>query len=367
MRADYFGSKKLTFFPISRLKSNSGFTLLEILVVISVIGLLCCLLLPAVQAARSTARRMQCSNQAKQLGLACHNFESAKRVLPPWVMVSRQQMVTGHFLILPFLEQDAIFQEANGYSFNVRTKGVSAFACPDDPTLLSATFTGVALSISPGRASSNDGAFGGTSYAVNARLASVAFLSGHPVKADGSMDKIRDGLSQTILFGERMAFSHGDQYPTLSSPNLAAGSFTWSIWTRAGKNALNNWLDGAASAPDFPSPSSLPRNQQTEGYSWWDNPVFDAPYRDSNVPARGPGPRSDPTFRDRFNGVKNPGGIQAGARVGSTDYRRLQALHGSVMIATVADGSVHSVSASIDPIVFQHACDPVDGNPVSLE
>jgi len=102
-------------------RNRRGFTLVELLVVIAIIGALISLLLPAVQAARSTARRMQCSNQAKQLGLACHNFESAKRVLPPWVMVSRQQMVTGHFLILPFLEQDAIFQEANGYSFNVRT------------------------------------------------------------------------------------------------------------------------------------------------------------------------------------------------------------------------------------------------------
>jgi len=349
------------------MRIRKGFTVVELLVVIAIIGTLIGLLLPAVQAARSAARKMQCSNQAKQLGLACHNFESARKVLPPWVLVNAREMVTGHFLLLPFLEQDPIFREADGYSFAVRTKGINAYACPDDPTLSSAKFTGVALTISPGRASSSDGGFGGTSYALNAKLASVSFRAGHPIKADGSMNKIRDGLSQTVLFAERMAFSYGDQYPSSSQPNLAAGSFTWSIWSRAGKNSLNDWQDGASSAPIFPAPSTLTNNQQAEGYSWWDSPVFDAPYRDVGVPGRGPGPRSDPSFRDGFNGVKNPGGIQAGARVGSTDYRRLQALHGNVMITTLADGSVHSIAASIDPIVFQHVCDPVDGNVVSLE
>jgi prepilin-type N-terminal cleavage/methylation domain-containing protein len=69
--------------PQGRNRISRGFTLVELLVVIAIIGVLIALLLPAIQAARESARRMQCTNNMKQLGIGCLNFESAKKQLPP--------------------------------------------------------------------------------------------------------------------------------------------------------------------------------------------------------------------------------------------------------------------------------------------
>ena len=89
------------------MRQRHAFTLVELLVVIAIIGMLIALLLPAVQAAREAARRMQCSNHYKQMGLAIHNFHDAYSALPPAHLgVSKANLFV---LILPFMERQAIY------------------------------------------------------------------------------------------------------------------------------------------------------------------------------------------------------------------------------------------------------------------
>src|SRR5262245_16032316 len=87
---------------------RSGFTLVELLVVIAIIGVLVALLLPAVQAARESARRMQCSNHLKQIGLAVHGFEDVNKVIPYTRLDTRE---TYAVLLLPYLEQGNLFSQ----------------------------------------------------------------------------------------------------------------------------------------------------------------------------------------------------------------------------------------------------------------
>jgi prepilin-type N-terminal cleavage/methylation domain-containing protein len=89
-----------------------AFTLVELLVVIAIIGLLVSLLLPAVQAAREAARRVQCTNHLKQIGLATQNFHDAQKGIPP-AYLSGTGHATWLVLIMPYLELQANFDNAN--------------------------------------------------------------------------------------------------------------------------------------------------------------------------------------------------------------------------------------------------------------
>ena len=89
-----------------------GFTLVELLVVIAIIGILIGLLLPAVQAAREAARRMQCTNNLKQLSLSVHNFHDVNKYFPPICQNnSRFSRISWMMMILPYIEQNAVWEE----------------------------------------------------------------------------------------------------------------------------------------------------------------------------------------------------------------------------------------------------------------
>ena len=132
---------------------KGGFTLVELLVVIAIIGILVGLLLPAVQAAREAARRMQCSNNFKQLGLALHNYHDTYNRLPPRIGGDARGVnhsPSGISRLLPYIEQNALYNQisgpltingtnyppfsVNGWDTNYTpwTAKIPSFICPSD-------------------------------------------------------------------------------------------------------------------------------------------------------------------------------------------------------------------------------------------
>lgn len=231
----------------SSLSSRRGFTLVELLVVIAIIGILVGLLLPAVQAAREAARRMQCSNNIKQIGLATLNYESAHRKFPPgrfdpdYTLGGVPQAIytsypntlptgawTGfrsvHTFILPFMEQGNIY---NMIDFSVPTavrmttgggvtpinanyrayaNAAALFICPSCPN------TGVIITENNYRYNFGGSTpFGGALGTNNNNNTSATSPAGFSCRGNGAFTigralttgSFTDGLSNTAFFSER--------------------------------------------------------------------------------------------------------------------------------------------------------------------
>ncbi|WP_435022454.1 DUF1559 domain-containing protein [Tundrisphaera sp. TA3] len=203
-------------------RKRSGFTLIELLVVIAIIAVLIALLLPAVQAAREAARRSQCTNNLKQLGLAVANYESTNGSLPPGVKY--QVWGTWNVFILPYMEQASLYNAWNN-SGHYADGGLTAlrYAGVANTTVTSAriaTYTCPSDSMSEGYGTHNTLSFNysanygntaintvsGTTSTAPAQVYNTFIYGGAPFTdiliGAVRLGDIRDGQSNTMFFAE---------------------------------------------------------------------------------------------------------------------------------------------------------------------
>ncbi len=124
-------------------RSRNGFTVLELLSVMGIVGLILSLLLPAVGSAREAARRIQCVSQLKQIGIALHNYHDVARCFPPGTQweASHESAYGWAVPLLPYLEQQAVYEEvdrnsllASSVNNAARGRSLGIFLCPTDIT-----------------------------------------------------------------------------------------------------------------------------------------------------------------------------------------------------------------------------------------
>jgi prepilin-type N-terminal cleavage/methylation domain-containing protein/prepilin-type processing-associated H-X9-DG protein len=301
------------------LKRWRGFTLIELLVVIAIIAVLIGLLLPAVQKVREAAARMSCSNNLKQIALACHNCHDVNGRLPPMSGPFQGAQSNGNvfYWLLPFIEQDNLYKTPRkaGLSYYSWFIGgfdpydpgpivqvrVKTFHCPSDPNY------------GEGQTWGNGWAFG--CYAANYQVFGRPEGGNDP--GPGGMNgnaripaTFTDGTSNTIVFAEKYALCRD----------------TGSLWGHGSWE--NNWM-----------PMFVYGNRAgTQGYqsaSGWVGPGKVGPASKFQV-----APNPFETVCDRAVAQSN---------------------HTNGMNVGLGDGSVRFLSASISPNTWWFACTPNGG------
>jgi len=348
-------------------KTRGGFTLVELLVVIAIIGILVGLLLPAVQAAREAARRMSCSNNMKQLGLAVHNYESTFKTvarlssggLTDWGQDSNWNGFSPHTGLLPYIEQGPLFEQVffqdhrrwphyNGHPWAGDTN-------PILPPGRSMTLKQVFAAKIPGfRCPSDreypDAAYPGNNYAFCAGP-SLGWYVGPGARngfwkrvADTKFGDIVDGLSNTIMIGE---FIKGDaDGSTFTNAGDIARGLTFPTPLQANWNAVQ--LDAFAITT-----LAGGGNHVSGGGSHWMGPgMYNSAFNTLAPP--------------NWRGVagNNCGGCGEGDNDGVYPAR---SRHTGGAQHTMGDGSVQFISSNMDFLTYQRLGSAIGGDIATLE
>lgn len=275
---------------------RSGFTLVELLVVIAIIGILVGLLLPAVQAAREAARRMQCSNNVKQIVLALHNYESTNKSFPMawWLDVpggNNLPAMNGNswgFALLPYIEQGNLYAKFDQRfpamknlgpiaknNVQVITTPLSFYKCPSSAYDLTEIYegdaSGAGLPVKWDAAPSDyiattgvRGVFANLAYAGNAggsRHGALQVYGPYGNNRSGKIGNIVDGTSNTFLIGERTGGPHvfvgTTKAGVLSQLLTSTNGGGWG-------DVLNgeNWISGGLYANSFNPANPAPYLQE---------------------------------------------------------------------------------------------------------
>jgi prepilin-type N-terminal cleavage/methylation domain-containing protein len=324
---------------------RAGFTLVELLVVVAIIGVLVGLLLPAVQSAREAARRMSCGNNLRQMGLALQNFESSNKVFPSSLRPTPPDSSglfggwSVHAQLLAYLEQGNVYQNINfdqPYSAqsSISAVRVKSFICPAEIRSTPKFNTvGDVVHIPP-------------NYAAN----QGPWFIFNPVTREGSRGAFRhyqplrpaeftDGLSQTLGFAECKAHTSYFRNSSVTNPTQPMPNSPADICSLGGEfkqdGAHGEWVDGKAHETAFttlfPPNTSLPcQNTPTQVVDW----ISQSEGRSATIP----------TFAAMMARSYHPGGVEV----------------------VMMDASVQFISNSIDRALWQGLSTRDSGETVTL-
>ena len=241
--------------PLASFKSppdSYGFTLVELLVVIAIIGILIALLLPAVQAAREAARRMQCSNNLKQIGLAMLNYENTYQSLPYGANGNDYSWAVA---ILPYAEQQNMSDDydttqncMSGGNLIILQTRFPFYSCPSDSPQVCPAMGNVALCnyvANNGNTASGDVydmalTYNGIEFGRAPFLTTGYREAGYPPHPPIKLQEISDGLSNTMLASETVQGVTTSGHPDIHG-------FSWNGIT----SAFMTYLPPNAAEPDI--------------------------------------------------------------------------------------------------------------------
>jgi prepilin-type N-terminal cleavage/methylation domain-containing protein/prepilin-type processing-associated H-X9-DG protein len=335
-----------------KMRKIRGFTLIELLVVIAIIAILIALLLPAVQQAREAARRTQCKNNLKQLGLALHNYHDTHDTFVSNGVAGTSEVTgrgrfnqawlswSGLSMLLPYIDQAPIYANID---FNLRwDRGVN-----DNKEAARARITPFVCPSDPGANTTYTGRLAPTSYTISAGPASNwSMRTNNPGFATlwkgSKVRDITDGTSNTIACAEaQIGLNTGRWDPSITprsrwhrvtgAGRLQRGGGTNNrVWrnTQAHMDAINTYYDNCLARYDAGSGWNGASDEQ--GRHWAGGRVYWGPWSTTLVgPNAGPSCDNDNSVTDMS--IKEPSSYHTGG---------VQVL--------LADGSVRFVSENID-------------------